>query len=151
MTDSDDPIVIGGQTTYIVNVTNEGDAIAYNTLVTVQIPEMTSFISASGPTSYTLTDGLVTYDPIASINPGDSQMFYVTVEADDSGYVIAEATVTADEYPQIVEVQEGTTIYGSVSSSIANIDLTKIPILTFLGAIGAAAFILNSRKKNNLK
>jgi uncharacterized repeat protein (TIGR01451 family) len=151
MIDTIDPIVVGGTTTYIVNATNEGSVIAYNVLITVQIPEKTSFVSASGPVSYTYAAGLVTFDPITSLDVGNSVFFNVVVEADASGYVLAEASITADDYPQIVKVQEGTTIYGSASSMMILQNLGNLVLLSIFGPLSAiAGYTFISRRKKKI-
>jgi uncharacterized repeat protein (TIGR01451 family) len=112
--DSVDPVAIGQQTTYTYNVTNQGigQATAIGVKVWIQVPPNTVFVSASGPSAYTVSAGQVIFDPIATLNPGQTLTYKVTVQAAAPGFVLASAFVTATNYPQTIEVQEGTTIAG---------------------------------------
>jgi uncharacterized repeat protein (TIGR01451 family) len=111
--DSVDPITVGQQTTYTFNVTEEGlEAIALGVKVWFQIPVNTVFVSASGPTAYTISAGQVIFDPVASLAPGQTITYTVTVQASAPSFVLASCFLTATNYPQTIEVQEGTTIVG---------------------------------------
>jgi uncharacterized repeat protein (TIGR01451 family) len=111
--DSVDPVVVGSQTTYTFNVTNEGvGATALGVQVSVKIPANTIFVSASGPTAYTVSAGLITFDSVPSLAPGAVLTYTVTVQASAPGFVLAHAYITANNYPLTIEVQEGTTIVG---------------------------------------
>jgi len=111
-TDTQDPILVGEQTTYIITVTNQGQVAVHGVTVVNTIPDLTSFVSASGPTSYTYTpaDRKVTFDPVGTLNPGETLTYNITVKAEAAGAAVDSATLTYDEFPQPVTEQEGTTI-----------------------------------------
>jgi uncharacterized repeat protein (TIGR01451 family) len=112
--DTLDPIKIGTQTTYVYNITNEGVApgsTAYDVSVWFEIPANTTFISASGPVSYTYAAGVVTFANIPELVLHQTMSFKITVQGNAPSYVIAKAYVTASNYPLIVSSEEGTTIY----------------------------------------
>jgi uncharacterized repeat protein (TIGR01451 family) len=112
--DTLDPIKVGTQTTYVYNITNEGVApgsTAYDVSVWFEIPANTTFISASGPVSYTYAAGVVTFANIPELVLHQTMSFKITVQGNAPSYVIAKAYVTASNYPLIVSSEEGTTIY----------------------------------------
>jgi uncharacterized repeat protein (TIGR01451 family) len=112
--DTLDPIKVGTQTTYVYNITNEGVApgsTAYDVSVWFEIPANTTFISASGPVSYTYAAGVVTFANIPELVLHQTMSFKITVQGNTPSYVIAKAYVTASNYPLIVSSEEGTTIY----------------------------------------
>jgi uncharacterized repeat protein (TIGR01451 family) len=114
--DTVDPVALGQQTTYIFNVTNQGigQATALGLKVWVKIPVGMTFVSASGPTTYTFAAGTVTYDTISSLVPGATLTFKVTTQAGgvSPNFVLATASLTAANYPQTIATEEGTTIVG---------------------------------------
>jgi uncharacterized repeat protein (TIGR01451 family) len=112
--DSIDPVKVGGQTTYTFNVTNEGSgagSTAYNVSIWFNIPANTTFVSASGPVSYTYAGGIVTFNNIPELMLGQTVSFKIVVQAVAPSYVLAKGFVTAANYPLTIQDQEGTTIY----------------------------------------
>jgi uncharacterized repeat protein (TIGR01451 family) len=114
LADTVDPVPVGQQTTYIYNVTNQGigQATAVGIKCSLKIPANSQFVSASGPSAYTFAAGTVTFDPVATLAPGDVLTYKVTVKAMLAGFVQAESSLTATNYPQTVTGSEGTTFIG---------------------------------------
>jgi len=110
-TDNDDPIPVGGQYTYIISVTNQGLLPLHNLRIVNEIPDETSFVSASGPAAYNAVGDTVTFDPVASIDAGDTLTYQINVLAVSDGFALNQATMTYDEFGASVTTQEGTTIY----------------------------------------
>ena len=107
ISDSNDPVGIGEQTTYTVRVTNQGDdAAVTNVSVTVTIPDEFTIVSAG--------DGVVVGQrvtfAVAEIAVGSEVTFDITAEATDDGDVVASATLTYDEFDQSITDEEGTKI-----------------------------------------
>jgi len=114
--DTVDPVQIGQTTTYLYNVTNQGigQATALGTKVSFKMPVNMIFVSASGPSSYIFAAGIVTFDPIPTLVPGETIRFRITTQAGGVGpsFVQGQASVTATNYPQTITSGEGTTIVG---------------------------------------
>jgi len=110
-TDTDDPVVVGGQTTYVITVKNQGKIDVHNLVVVDELPAQTSFVSAQGPMDYSEVAGMVTFKPVAVLNTGESLTFRVTVKANAEGSALNSVTLTYTEFGASVTVQEGTTIY----------------------------------------
>lgn len=79
--------------TYTLTVKNTGDGVAANTVVTDNIPNGTSFVSASN--NGRMADGAVTWN-LGSLNPGQEREVSVTLRAESRGNASARATANAD-------------------------------------------------------
>jgi uncharacterized repeat protein (TIGR01451 family) len=109
--DTEDPIKVGEFTTYVITTRNQGTTTLHNMVIENIIPSQMSFISASGPTGYTVTGQTVTFNPVAVIAPNETKTFYVTVKAESIGAALNISTMIYDEFPLTVTEQEGTGIY----------------------------------------
>ena len=106
--DSVDPMGVGEEGSYTVNIRNQGENSALtNVRLTVTIPSQFTIVSSP---SGSISGGTVTYAAIPSLAAGEEQMFTITVRADAEGDVVASATLRYDEFTQPITAQEGTTI-----------------------------------------
>ena len=106
--DSVDPMGVGEEGSYTVNIRNQGENSALtNVRLTVTIPSQFTIVSAP---SGSISGGTVTYAAIPSLAAGEEQAFTITVQADAEGDVVASATLRYDEFSQPITAQEGTTI-----------------------------------------
>jgi uncharacterized repeat protein (TIGR01451 family) len=111
ITDTVDPVAVGSQTTYEVTLKNQGEITVHNLKLVLSLPSSVSYVSASGPLTYSVSGNKVTFDGAASLSAGQSMKFYVTVKAVSAGPAICTATMTFDEFALPVSADEGTTIY----------------------------------------
>ena len=96
ITDSPDPVSVGGQVTYTVTVTNNGPWPAINVQVTSTLPANTTFDSTSGCTEDPNGSATCT---LGSIGSGASDSFDITLDVDPAalGTVLTyQATVSSD-------------------------------------------------------
>ncbi len=108
--DTDDPVVVGDNTTYVVKVINQGQIILHDVQIANTIPDEMSFVSISGPSSYSFDGQTVTFSPVATIAPGETLTYNITVQADTPGAVINSTTLTYAEFGFPLTTQEPTTI-----------------------------------------
>ena len=59
--DTEDPLLIGEETTYIIQVTNQGTATDTNVVLDVQLPAELKLLSAAGDTQGTITGNTVNF------------------------------------------------------------------------------------------
>ncbi len=110
--DSEDPVAVGKQTTYVIEVRNEGTQPATNVRLESRIPGEMQFVSADGPTRFTLQTSMVQFEPIAVMKPGDKVTFRVVCRAVQSGFAKHTAVVRYDQFEGPIMDEEGTDIYG---------------------------------------
>ncbi len=111
ITDTFDPIAVGGTITYQITVTNQSLIAVHNTRMVVQLPTGVSYISATGTPTFSVSGQTVTFNPIAVLGAGATVNYTVTVKADAAGDVVCTATLTYDEFGLPITTDEGTTIY----------------------------------------
>lgn len=111
ITDTTDPVQVGGQTTYQVTLKNQGEITIHNLKLVLNLPASVSYVSASGPLVYTVAGQQVTFDGGATLAAGQQMQFAVTVRAVTPGPALCTATMTFDEFALPVSADEGTTIY----------------------------------------
>jgi len=73
------PAFLGGNITYTITISNAGPATATAVVVTNQLPQSATFVSASP--GYTLSAGTVTFTTLGSIGSGDQSLATVVVQA----------------------------------------------------------------------
>ncbi len=108
--DTPDPIFVGETTTYKVTVRNQGTLTLHNVRIANTISEKTSFVSASGPVTYSVVGRTVAFSPVATIAPNEVLTYYITVLANTPGIAVNITTMTYDEFALPLTHQEPTGI-----------------------------------------
>lgn len=106
-----DPVEVGGQTTYLITVTNQGSAPDFNVRVVATIPEESSFVSASGATGHAVSGRTVTFQPLPQLAVGGQAVWRVIVKADAEGDVRFRLEMTSDNLTRPVTETEATFFY----------------------------------------
>ena len=75
-----DAITVGDRLTSKIQLKNHGSAAARNVRLSIRLPRELKLINARGVRS-TLQDGIITFEPIASIDPNGTVAFEVEMEA----------------------------------------------------------------------
>ena len=110
--DNPDPVRVGDQTTYTIEITNQGTAPGTNIKLVCSLEDPMEFVSAGGETKDTVDGKTVTFDPLGTLAPKAKAVFKVTVKALKSGDVRFKTNVTSDQLGRPVESTEATTFYG---------------------------------------
>jgi sulfatase modifying factor 1 len=82
--DTEDPVQVGDQTTYVVKVRNEGKKQATQVQLTFNCPEESTYVSHTAKRSGLkgeASGNVVTFETIPVLEPGDSVVYEVTVKA----------------------------------------------------------------------
>jgi uncharacterized repeat protein (TIGR01451 family) len=106
-----DPVEVGGQTTYLITVTNQGSAADTNVRIVVTLDDEQSFVSATGATSSTANGRTVTFAPLPSLGVGQQAVWRVTVNADAPGDIRFLTEMTSDNLTRPVMETEATNQY----------------------------------------
>lgn len=110
--DLDDPIEVGGDTTYEVRVLNEGTKAAGNVRVRVEAPSGMRVVAAEGQTGHRLTDGRAEFAPIAQLPPGAKAAYRVRLRGVESGDQRVTVLVESDELSSPIRREESTRVFG---------------------------------------
>jgi uncharacterized repeat protein (TIGR01451 family) len=118
MVDRQDPIPVGGDTSYPTMVLNQGHVPVTNIVIKAFIPTALEFIRAEGPAKFKLGDKtadhqVLLFEPLASLEPGAKAEYEVFVRARRAGDVRFTIELTADQLKTggPVREQESTTIF----------------------------------------
>ncbi len=111
VTDTEDPVQIGGQTTYVITVTNQGSSPSHNIQITATVEEAEEIVAGDGPTPVVMERNTIRSVPLATLAPKAEAKWKVTVKALKAGDVRFKATMTTAELGRNVEETEATQLY----------------------------------------
>lgn len=110
--DRQDPVPVGGGTTYVITATNQGSAPGTNLRIRCQLEDNLAFVDSSGPTEVETKSGdFVEFAPLSTLSPGDSAAWRVNVNAAAAGDVRFRVELRSDQLNREVFETEATTIY----------------------------------------
>lgn len=109
--DTDDPIEVGQQVTYVITVTNQGSATGTGIKIVCELPGEEEFVSAGGATSGTVSGRTITFAPLPSLPPKAKAEFRIVVKATGAGDVRFKTSMTSDQFSRPVEETESTNLY----------------------------------------
>ncbi|HZW10781.1 MAG TPA: hypothetical protein VFF69_12830 [Phycisphaerales bacterium] len=109
--DSNDPIQIGEEVTYVIQVTNQGSAPGTGIRIVCELPTEETFVSAGGATTGTLSGRTVTFAPLPNLPPKARAEFRVTVRANAPADVRFLTSMTSDQFERPVQETESTNLY----------------------------------------
>lgn len=108
--DLDDPIRVGGRTTYEITVINQGSAEVTNISLDTELDERTRFATADGPSPFGRTDVGASFRPLPTLGPGQRATFRVVVDAQAPGDTRFRVNMRADQLTRPVIETESTRI-----------------------------------------
>ena len=106
-----DPVEVGGQTTYLITVTNQGSAPDRNVRIVARVPQEGTYVSASGATGYSVDGRTVRFEPLGTLPVGGQAVWRVVVRADSEGDVRFGLEMTSDNLTSPVNETEATYFY----------------------------------------
>jgi uncharacterized repeat protein (TIGR01451 family) len=117
LVDTDDPVEVGGQTSYVITVRNQGSRPATNVIIEATVPKELEAIRVTGPADNRKEGRVIRFSPF-DLPPGAESRFEVFVQAEAAGDVRFKIDVRADQLTQGLPLheEESTTIYTAVSS-----------------------------------
>jgi hypothetical protein len=99
--DTSDPIRIDGETTYQVQVENEGDKSQFNVAVSIALSEEIKLVNAAGPVQGSVTPGAIKFAPIRELRAGETPLTYeVKAKGVRAGTGRIRVEVTAQGQPR---------------------------------------------------
>jgi uncharacterized repeat protein (TIGR01451 family) len=109
--DTDDPVEVGGQTTFIVTATNQGSAADTNVRVTATLPEGMEFVSGTGASAVTANGRTITMAPVPTLASRARAEWRVVVRAKGEGDVRSKWDLTSDQFKTPITETESTNLY----------------------------------------
>jgi len=109
--DTEDPLLEGEQTTYVIQITNQGTARDTNVGLEVQLPSQLSVVSASGDTQGTISGQNVSFAPYPVLGAKEVIEFRVIAEAVGEGDARLRAQMKSDLLATPVPEEESTQVY----------------------------------------
>ena len=117
LTDRNDPLVVGGRTSYLIVVRSQGSAPVTSLKVKVLVPAALQLVDVKGPTKYELgakteQGQWVELAPLARLEPATSQTYEVFVEARQAAESRLKVEVSADQLERgpVID-EESTTLF----------------------------------------
>ena len=111
VTDSEDPIELGGMTEYVVRVVNEGTKAATNVALVAKLLGDLEPVTAQGPVPFEVENLQVAFDPLASLAPADEAVFRVRVRGQKPGNQRVQFLLQSDDLETPLTSEELTHVY----------------------------------------
>lgn len=112
--DVEDPIVVGQEETYVIEVTNQGTAPATNVVILVDVPENCTFVSATGSSAAPAApdaSGKLKLAALGSLAPKAKASWRIVLRGDKSADARFGVQMTSDQLETPVNETEATTFY----------------------------------------
>jgi uncharacterized repeat protein (TIGR01451 family) len=111
VSDSEDPVEVGGFTEYVVRVGNQGTKPASGVRVTVALLGDLEPIEASGPVRHRVENLSIVFDPLASLAPDEESVFRVRARGRRAGDQRVQVQVTSADTGTPITKEEVTRVY----------------------------------------
>lgn len=111
--DDPDPVQVGDNTVYTLEVTNQGSAPLTNVRLVCQMDEAAKmqYVSSTGQTQGTVADRTISFAPIARLDPKQRATFKITVKAVGDGQVQFRGEASSDQITRPLLKVETTNFY----------------------------------------
>ena len=111
--DTDDPIEVGQQTTYVVTARNEGTSVVTNVTLQNIIPQEMAFVKAEGPLDYVFDSSKreVNFESFPILQPGEKLTYKIVCKAVKEGSAKNTAKIRYAEFDKPIIDEEGTSVY----------------------------------------
>ena len=111
VSDTQDPIEVGSETTYEFHIVNNGTKTATNVQVTAILPGELTPLSGEGTTRVVIQGQQVLMQPLKRMGPGEEAIYKIKVKGIRAGDHIIDVRLASDEVPTPVTKQESTKVY----------------------------------------
>jgi uncharacterized repeat protein (TIGR01451 family) len=109
--DLEDPIEVGKDVTYVIDVTNQGSAPGTNIKLVCTLEDSQSFVSGSGATAVSGAGKTITMGALPSLAPKQKATWRVVIKAGKADNVRFKTSMTSDQLTRPVEETESTNQY----------------------------------------
>jgi uncharacterized repeat protein (TIGR01451 family) len=109
--DTEDPVMIGDETTYDIKVTNQGTSPDRNVQITARFPDNLEALTASGATAGAVEGAAVTFEPYDELGPKESISYKIRAKGVNEGDARVKVFLTSDLLKKPVPEEESTHVY----------------------------------------
>jgi uncharacterized repeat protein (TIGR01451 family) len=106
-----DPVEVGGETTYVITVTNQGSAVLTNLKIVTELPNEEAYVSSAGVTTGSNDGKTVTFAALPSLAPKAKAEWRIVVKATGAADVRVRTLLTTDQFTRPLEKIESTNLY----------------------------------------
>jgi uncharacterized repeat protein (TIGR01451 family) len=111
LSDVNDPIEVGGETTYEVRVINQGTKSATNLRVVALLPPEMKPLSADGPARHVIDSQRVLFDPLPQLAPKADTTYTIKAQGLKAGDLRIRVQIVSDELTTPITKEESTRVY----------------------------------------
>lgn len=109
--DQNDPIEVGAETSYEVQLRNEGSKAAEQVSIVCELSPEVEFVNSTGATAGTSSGNSVTFKTLDKLNPGQTATFHVTVRGRSAGAHRFRVRLASDSNTEPLTFEELTKFY----------------------------------------
>ena len=109
--DLEDPIEVGANLTYVIEVTNQGSAIGTNISLVCTLPSEQGYVSSTGPTKAQVNGQTVRFGALPAVEPKAKVQYKLIVKGLKAGDVRFKVELTSDQMTTSAMETEATRIY----------------------------------------
>lgn len=109
--DLDDPVEVGSNSTYEINVTNQGSSAGTNIRIVANLPDEFDYVASDGPTTATLSGNAVSFAPLASLPAKQTVLYHIEVKGTKTGDLRFHVELQSDQMSSPVMETESTHVY----------------------------------------
>lgn len=110
VTDTSDPVEVGGETTYQIRVFNQGSKAASNVQLSVVLPPELRVVAAEPSARQSADPGRIIFDPLQRLAPKAETTYRIRAQAIKPGNHRVRAQLSADEMEPVTK-EESTRVY----------------------------------------
>jgi len=111
VSDLQDPIEVGTETTYEIRVTNRGTKMATNVQLAAALPPGLTPLDGDGPTAVAVQDQQAVMEPLPRLGPEEEVVYRLRVKGSAEGDHLINVRLASDEITTPVAKQEFTKVY----------------------------------------
>jgi uncharacterized repeat protein (TIGR01451 family) len=109
--DTEDPLMVGEETVYIIKVTNQGTAADGNVQIVAKFPRNITPVAGTGATAGTIENNVVTFEPRRSLDAKESITYRIRAKGVEIGDARVKVYLTSDLLQTSVPEEESTHVY----------------------------------------
>jgi uncharacterized repeat protein (TIGR01451 family) len=111
VTDSEDPIEVGGVTEYVVRIGNQGTKAASGVRLAATLLGDLDPVDAKGPAQHRIENLTFVFDPLAKLAPSEEAIYRIRVRGRREGDQRMQVQLSSDDHPAPITKEEITRVY----------------------------------------